>query len=339
LAAQPDFVAAWMLKGRVHLALMEFDRAVESFRQALNMEGVDGTPDGTGSPADMLELATSVVNAGADKYSKAVEALVESPLPQNAAAGEILGFLNRKPNLRKISANAPGPLRRKYTANEAALELIQRNGIDTRVFVKTTSSGRVDVTIWGSTEVKDLSPLREIDVSGLAIIGARVIDWQTIFSMPLDSLDFSKCPIERLPQVPRGFLRVRSLKLASSAPNEVGVNLRWYLANSYYRSLARKGVNADKVVFTGRKREQKVYHHHTGYPGGIKERSAEKILDGKHPERVLEKAVERMVPRGPLGRKQMKNLRIYVGPEHPHEAQNPVKLDVAALNPKNARSA
>lgn len=216
LAAQPDFVAAWMLKGRVHLALMEFDRAVESFRQALNVEGVDGTPDGTGSPADMLELATSVVNAGADKYSKAVEALVESPLPQNAAAGEILGFLNRRPNLRKISANAPGPLRRKYTANEAALELIQRNGIDTRVFVKTTSAGRVDVTIWGSTEVKDLSPLREIDVSGLAIIGARVIDWQTIFSMPLDSLDFSKCPIERLPQVPRGFLRVRSLKLASS---------------------------------------------------------------------------------------------------------------------------
>ena len=98
-------------------------------------------------------------------------------------------------------------------------------------------------------------------------------------------------------------------------------------------------INAANVVLTGNKRADKVYHWHTGYPGGIKDRTAEKILDGKHPERVLEKAVERMVPRGPLGRQQMKNLRIYAGPEHPHEAQSPVKLDVAALNPKNARSA
>jgi len=97
-------------------------------------------------------------------------------------------------------------------------------------------------------------------------------------------------------------------------------------------------VNADKVVFTGRKRENKTYYWHTGYPGGIKERTAEKILDGKHPERVVEKAVERMVPRGPLGRQQMKSLRVYAGPEHPHEAQQPVALDVGALNSKNVRS-
>ena len=98
-------------------------------------------------------------------------------------------------------------------------------------------------------------------------------------------------------------------------------------------------INAGNIVLTGNKRADKVYYWHTGYPGGIKERSAEKILDGKHPERVLQKVVERMVPRGPLGRKQMKNLRIYAGAEHPHEAQNPEKLDVAALNAKNARSA
>jgi large subunit ribosomal protein L13 len=98
-------------------------------------------------------------------------------------------------------------------------------------------------------------------------------------------------------------------------------------------------INAGNVVFTGNKRAAKEYFWHTGYPGGIKSRTAEKILDGKHPERVLQKAVERMLPRGPLARKQMKNLKVYVGPEHPHEAQNPVKLDVAALNPKNARSA
>jgi large subunit ribosomal protein L13 len=98
-------------------------------------------------------------------------------------------------------------------------------------------------------------------------------------------------------------------------------------------------INAEKVVLTGRKREQKVYHHHTGFPGGIKERSAKFILDGRFPERVVEKAVERMLPRGPLGRQQLGNLRVYKGGAHPHEAQQPVPLDVAALNRKNARSA
>ena len=98
-------------------------------------------------------------------------------------------------------------------------------------------------------------------------------------------------------------------------------------------------VNADKVVLTGRKRDQKVYHHHTGYIGGIKERTAKFILDGRFPGRVVEKAVERMLPRGPLGRRQLSNLRVYAGPSHPHEAQQPVTLDVAAMNRKNSRSA
>jgi large subunit ribosomal protein L13 len=98
-------------------------------------------------------------------------------------------------------------------------------------------------------------------------------------------------------------------------------------------------INADKVVLTGRKREQKVYYHHTGYPGGIKERSAKAILDGHFPERVVEKAVERMLPRGPLGRQQFGNLRVYAGAEHPHAAQQPETLDVASLNRKNVRSA
>ena len=98
-------------------------------------------------------------------------------------------------------------------------------------------------------------------------------------------------------------------------------------------------INADKVVLTGRKRDQKVYYHHTGFPGGIKERSAKFILEGRFPERIVEKAVERMLPRGPLGRQQLSNMRVYKGAEHPHEAQQPVALDVAALNRKNSRSA
>jgi len=98
-------------------------------------------------------------------------------------------------------------------------------------------------------------------------------------------------------------------------------------------------INAAKVVLTGRKRDNKVYHHHTGFIGGIKERSAKSILEGRFPERVVEKAVERMIPRGPLGRMQFGNLRVYAGAEHPHEAQQPEVLDIGALNRKNKRAA
>ncbi|MCB1447395.1 MAG: 50S ribosomal protein L13 [Rhizobiaceae bacterium] len=96
-------------------------------------------------------------------------------------------------------------------------------------------------------------------------------------------------------------------------------------------------INADKVVFTGKKYTDKKFYWHTGYPGGIKERTMRQTLEGRFPERVLEKAVERMVPRGPLGRRQMKNLKVYAGATHPHEAQQPVALDVAKLNAKNTK--
>ena len=94
-------------------------------------------------------------------------------------------------------------------------------------------------------------------------------------------------------------------------------------------------VNVDKVAFTGNKRDEKTYYKHTGYAGGIKAITADKVLDGRFPERVLEKAVERMIPRGPLGRQQMRNLRVYNGTEHPHEGLQPETLDVASLNRKN----
>tara|TARA_R110002126_G_scaffold278004_1_gene424130 strand:+ start:37579 stop:38043 length:465 start_codon:yes stop_codon:yes gene_type:complete len=97
-------------------------------------------------------------------------------------------------------------------------------------------------------------------------------------------------------------------------------------------------INADKAVLTGKKFTDKKYYWHTGYPGGIKERTARQIFEGRFPERVMEKAVERMLPRGPLGRRQMKNLRVYAGTEHPHEAQQPTVLDVGAMNTKNKRN-
>jgi large subunit ribosomal protein L13 len=94
-------------------------------------------------------------------------------------------------------------------------------------------------------------------------------------------------------------------------------------------------VNVEKVVFTGKKRDAKTYYKHTGYAGGIKEVTADKVLDGRFPERVMEKAVERMIPRGPLGRQQMKALHLYAGAEHPHAGTQPQPLDVASMNRKN----
>jgi|TARA_B100001093_G_scaffold101467_1_gene93675 large subunit ribosomal protein L13 len=96
-------------------------------------------------------------------------------------------------------------------------------------------------------------------------------------------------------------------------------------------------VNAEKVHLTGAKRDSKLYYWHTGYPGGIKSKSASDILDGKFPERVIMKAVQRMLPGGPLSRKQLKNLKVYAGVEHPHEAQQPMKVNFAENNVKNSR--
>ena len=97
-------------------------------------------------------------------------------------------------------------------------------------------------------------------------------------------------------------------------------------------------INAEKIQLTGKKRSDKIYYWHTGHPGGIKQRSAEQLLEGKFPERVVTKAVKNMLPGNRLSRVQMTNLRVYVGAEHPHEAQNPEVLDVKAMNAKNTRS-
>jgi large subunit ribosomal protein L13 len=96
-------------------------------------------------------------------------------------------------------------------------------------------------------------------------------------------------------------------------------------------------INAGKVKLTGRKLDQRRFHWHTGYPGGIKDRTQRQLLEGQHPERVVENAVRRMLPGGPLSRQQLSNLRVYAGAEHPHEAQQPVKVDVGSMNSKNVR--
>lgn len=96
-------------------------------------------------------------------------------------------------------------------------------------------------------------------------------------------------------------------------------------------------INAEKIQLTGNKHEDMIYYKHTGYPGGIKQRTPRQVLESRFPERVILKAVERMIPKGPLGRQQMSNLRVYTGFDHPHSAQNPEVLDVAGMNSKNVR--
>ncbi|MFT8836147.1 MAG: 50S ribosomal protein L13, partial [Acetobacter sp.] len=98
-------------------------------------------------------------------------------------------------------------------------------------------------------------------------------------------------------------------------------------------------INAEKVALTGNKADQKLFHYHTGYAGGIKTRTVAQRLNGKHPGHLVEKAVERMITRGPLQREQMRNLHVYAGAEHPHGGQTPQVLDVAALNRKNVVNA
>lgn len=97
-------------------------------------------------------------------------------------------------------------------------------------------------------------------------------------------------------------------------------------------------INAEKVMITGNKKDQDIFYWHTGYPGGIKGKSKGEILEGRHPERVVMKAVERMLPKTKLGRQMLTNLRVYAGTDHPHMPQNPETLDIAGLNAKNKRA-
>ena len=216
LLERNDSPDAWMLKGRLHLALMEFGPAVECFEEAAKFEKASDNPVDSGPPSKMLELAKNIARAGPDKSAKAAEMLRASPLGQDQAAADILQFLNGKPSVRRGSLTAPGPLRQQITANEAALAVRQRNGAEVRVFVRPTADGRVQLILWNSPDVKDLSPLLSIDLASLGVIGAKTLDWQTILSLPVETLDLSKCLIESLPQTQRGFLRLRSLNLANS---------------------------------------------------------------------------------------------------------------------------
>ena len=90
-------------------------------------------------------------------------------------------------------------------------------------------------------------------------------------------------------------------------------------------------INAEKVKFTGKKLDDKIYYWHTGHPGGIKSRTARQIIESKFPDRVIRMAVKRMIPKGPLGSVQLSNMKVYAGSNHPHEAQAPELLNISEM--------
>ncbi len=212
LSERPGSADAWMLKGRLHLALMEFGLAAESFREAAKAEEA---PSDSDNPEEMLELVTR--SAWPAKFAEASPKFFAlRPSLRIRRPGTSCGLFMASGDCTTPFPMHLVPLRRQITGNEAALAVIRRNGPGTRVFVEPSSAGRVRMIVWNSPELKDLSPLIDIELSGLAAIGARTLDWKTILSLPVEELDLSECILETFPHKAHGFLRVRSLKLANA---------------------------------------------------------------------------------------------------------------------------
>jgi len=94
-------------------------------------------------------------------------------------------------------------------------------------------------------------------------------------------------------------------------------------------------INSDQIILTGKKSKDKIYYHHTGYPGGIKETNPDKMKEKNKSQEIIKLAIKRMIPSGPLGKKQLSNCKIYPGEDHSHDAQQPLKIDFSKLNDKN----
>ncbi len=216
LMIQPDLLSAWMLKGRLHLALMEYERAAEAFTKAGEVSERLHLIRNDDDPAAMLQIAAGLSRTMGEKYAKGGQMLRSTSSEQNQVAGYILLFLADKPGLRRSSVNSLSPLGRKLTPGEVALALVAKNGAGTRVFIKPARSGGHEVIIWDADNVSDLTPLREMECTALSVVGAKTVDWNTILSLNLEALNLSKCGVESLPSTLRDFQRIRTLNLAGT---------------------------------------------------------------------------------------------------------------------------
>ncbi len=218
IAIDPNFLPGWMFKGRLHLSLMEFGLAVESFQQAVKLSSLPQWKDfiARDDPSTMLSMATDISRGWGDKYEKGADTLRASNLPPNQSAGNILRFLASKPSLRKSSSLGSGPLGREMTPSEVAVFLAARNGAASRVIVDAAQAGQAKVVIANGFEFRDLSTLKELDVTMLTLQGAKFVDWVTVIALPIEVLDISNCEVSVFPPNPRGFLHMRVLNLSQT---------------------------------------------------------------------------------------------------------------------------
>lgn len=204
-----DFTPAWIAKGRFHLALMEYDEAAASFGQAARAAQLNLFPVPPDSkPVELQELASRLARSSGDKATKAVDELSRFQDPRNQSVAAIIEALGKS---RKGSAF--DAQERPIFANEAAMALREVNGEGVQA---SGEPGKRELVIWGMDDFKNLSPLRGKQVTSLAINGAQSLDWATIQSLPLESLDLSKCRFDTFPVAPRAFLKVKTLRLGGT---------------------------------------------------------------------------------------------------------------------------
>ncbi len=204
-----EFVPGWIAKGRFHLALMEFDEAAESFGQAARAAKVGLFPvPSESNPVELQELAKNLARAPGEKSVKAVDELRRFQDPQNQNVAAIIEVLAKS---RKGSAF--DAQERAIFANEAAVALRSLNGEGVQAFGEP---GKEELVLWGAEDFANLSPLKDKQVKSVAIHGAQTLDWATLQSLPLETLDLSRCRFETFPVAPRAFLKVKTLRLSAT---------------------------------------------------------------------------------------------------------------------------
>jgi serine/threonine protein kinase len=215
LGLQPDFTPAWMLKGRLHLAAMEFASAKQAFDQAAASAAEDPSKLGDDDADAMSAFADSLLSGGTIKAASSADSLLRSSSPQDHAAGHVLKFLSSKPSLLKSGLQKTGPLGRPPTRGELALALMIDNKLDSVPAVSgdLDSPGGITVSIDGNAE--NLSAIKGTPTGTLSVKDSAAIDWETLLSLPLESLNLSGSQVESLPGS-RAFLNLRVLDLSKT---------------------------------------------------------------------------------------------------------------------------
>lgn len=212
-----NLAPAWMLKGRLHLALSEYDSALDSFRKAGSSRGEQGSDNLKDDPAKMAQIASELARSLGDRTNRALDLLKTTRLPNNEMVSSVISALSssRRGSASTLKARPPAP-------NELSLSLAIRNPGVARPEVSLDSSGRISVALHARQGVEDLTPLKDVDVGTLSIHFARQLDWTTILQLPVDTLDLTGCSVDAIPAVPqRSLLKVKVLNLNDTAVSNI----------------------------------------------------------------------------------------------------------------------